>query len=131
MGGRSPLSGVSARQGRYVIKHVLKHAAETKVMTAIAIDTKVNEQRVILKRWECTDFPVARRAKELVYYEQSTERFAHLRHPLIPRVLDRFAEGKHYYAVLEYINGDNLEDRSLKLLHPLPQPDIFAYIIPL
>ena len=47
----SPLSGVSARQGRYVIKHVLKHTAEAKVMTAIAIDTKgADKQLVRLRR---------------------------------------------------------------------------------
>jgi serine/threonine protein kinase len=124
----SPLSGVSARQGRYVIKHVLKHTAETKVMTAIASDTQANEQRVVLKRWECTDFPVVRRARELVYYERATEPLARLHHPLVPAVLNRFVEGKHYYLVLQYIDGESLEELLQKLLRPLSEREVLGYM---
>src|SRR2546429_1093239 len=115
----SPLSGVSARQGRYLIKHVLKHVEETRVMTAIAIDTQVHDQKIVLKRWECTDIPVARRAKELVYYEKAAEPLLRLHHPLIPAVLDRFVEGKHYYLWLKYVDVESLEELLQKLLRPL------------
>jgi serine/threonine protein kinase len=124
----SPLSGVSARQGRYVIKHVLKHTEETKVMTAIAIDTQANDLKVVLKRWECTDVPLARRAKELVYYEKATEPLLRLHHPLIPGVLDRFVEGKHYYLVLRYIDGESLEELLQKLLRPLSEREVLGYM---
>jgi eukaryotic-like serine/threonine-protein kinase len=124
----SPLSGVSARQGRYIIKHVLKHTEETKVMTAIAIDTQANDQHVVLKRWECTDVPVARRARELVYYEKATEPLKRLHHPLVPDVLDRFVEGKHYYLVLKYIEGESLEELLQKLLRPLSEREVLGYM---
>lgn len=128
MVAHSPLSGVSARQGRYVIKHVLKHTEETKVMTAIAIDTHANDQKVVLKRWECTDAPLARRARELVYYEKATEPLLRLHHPLIPAVLDRFVEGKHYYLVLNYYNGESLEELLHKLLRPLSEREVLGYM---
>lgn len=128
MVAHSPLSGVSARQGRYLIKYVLKHAEETKVMTAIAIDTQAHDQKVVLKRWECTDIPVARRAKELVYYEKATEPLLRLHHPLIPPVLDRFVEGKHYYLVLKYIDGESLEELMQKLLRPLSEREVLGYL---
>jgi len=124
----SPLSGVNVRQERYTIKHVLKNSEETRVTVAIASDTKANGQRVVLKRWECTDLPLARRAKELVYYERATEVLARLRHPLVPRVLDRFAEGKYYYLVLAYIDGESLEERLLKFLKPLPEREVIGYM---
>ena len=124
----SPLSGVSVRQGRYTIKHVIKNTEETRVMVAIASDSKASGQRVVLKRWECSDLPLARRAKELVHYEQATESLTRLRHPLIPRVLDRFAEGKHYYMVLTYVDGESLEERLQKLLRPLPERDVINYM---
>lgn len=124
----SPLSGVSARQGRYIIKHVLKHSEETNVMAAIALDTRANEQRVVLKRWECTDVPVARRAKELIYYEKATESLANFHHPLVPSVLDRFVEGKHYYLVLKYIDGESLEELLQKLLKPLSEREVIGYM---
>lgn len=128
MVAHSPLSGVSARQGRYIIKHVLKHTDETKVMTAIAIDTQANDQHVVLKRWECTDVPVARRARELVYYEKATEPLKRLHHPLVPDVLDRFVEGKHYYLVLKYIEGESLEELLQKLLRPLSEREVLGYM---
>ena len=124
----SPLSGVSARQGRYLIKHVLKHVEETNVMTAIAIDTQLHDQKVVLKRWECTDIPVARRAKELLYYEKATEPLLRLHHPLIPAVLDRFVEGKHYYMVIKYVDGESMEELLQKLLHPLSEREVLGYM---
>jgi serine/threonine protein kinase len=128
MVAHSPLSGVSARQGRYVIKHVLKLTEETKVMTAIAIDNQTHDQKVVLKRWECTDTPVARRAKELVYYEKATEPLLRLHHPLVPGILDRFVEGKHYYLVLKYIDGESLEELLQKLLRPLSEREVLGYM---
>ena len=124
----SPLEGVSVRQERYTIKHVLRNSEETRVMTAIARDTQAQGQRVVLKRWECTDLPLARRAKELVYYERATEPLARLRHPLIPRVLDRFAEGKHYYLVLAYVDGESLEERLVKFFKPLAEREVLGYM---
>jgi eukaryotic-like serine/threonine-protein kinase len=98
------------------------------VMTAIAIDTQANDQKVVLKRWECTDVPVARRARELVYYEKATEPLLRLHHPLIPAVLDRFVEGKHYYLVLRYFDGESLEELLHKLLRPLSEREVLGYM---
>lgn len=124
----SPVAGVSVRQGRYVVKHVLKDSEGTNVLTALALDTQKHDQRVILKRWECTDLPLARRARELVHYEQASTPLTHLRHPLVPRVLDRFVEGRHYYLVLDYIPGESLEERLLKLLRPVPEREAVGYM---
>ena len=124
----SPLSGVSVRQERYTIKRVLKNTEETRIMVAVASDAKAHGQCVVLKRWECSDLPLARRAKELVHYEHATEPLTRLHHPLVPRVLDRFAEGKHYYMVLTYVDGETLEKRLQKLLRPLPEREVIGYM---
>lgn len=124
----SPLSGTTVRQGRYIIKHVLKQSEETKVLSAIAIDTQNHEKLVFLKRWECTDLPLGRRAKELVYYEKATAPLANFRHPLVPRALERFVEGKHYYLVLEYIQGESLEERLQKRLKAIAEQDVIGYM---
>ena len=124
----SPLSGVSVRQGRYVIRQVIKTTAATQVTVALAMDTQHNDQRVILKRWECTDLPMARRAKELVYYEQATAALARLQHPLIPRVLDRFVEGHYYYVVMTYADGESLAEHMQKLVRPLPEAEVLNYM---
>src|SRR5947199_5984329 len=63
-----------------------------------------------------------------MHYEKATEPLLHLRHPLIPRVLDRFAEGKHYYIVMTYADGESLEERMQKLLRPLPEREVLGYM---
>jgi serine/threonine protein kinase len=124
----SPLVGVSMRQGRYTIKRVLRQTEETRVMTAVAADAQANEQMVVLKRWECTDSPLTQRARDVAYYERATEPLARLRHPLIPTVLDRFAEGKHYYLAMTYIDGESLEERLRRQLRPLPEREMLNYM---
>lgn len=124
----SPLSGVTARQGRYVIQHVMAQNDDAKTMTAIALDTAANERKVILKRWECADSPLERRRREIIYYEKATERLASFRHPLVPTVLDRFAEGKHYYLVENYIDGETIQELLQKLLKPLSEREVLGYM---
>ncbi len=124
----SPVAGIEVRQGRYIIKHVLKDSEATNVLTALALDTQKRNERVFLKRWECIDLPLARRARELVHYEQASEPLTRLKHPLVPHVLDRFVEGRHYYLILNYIPGESLEERLLKLLRPVPEREVIGYM---
>lgn len=124
----SPVSGMTARQGRYMILHVLKQQNNAKVTTAIALDTLNNDRRVILKRWECSDSPLERRRREIVYYERATERLATFHHPLVPTVLDRFAEGRHYYLIESYIDGESMADLLQKQLKALTEREVLGYM---
>ncbi len=124
----SPVAGISVRQGRYLIKHVLRDNEGTNVLTALAQDTQRHDERVLLKRWECTELPLLRRARELVYYEQASQAIAHLKHPLVPHVQDRFVEGRHYYLVSNYIPGESLEERLQRQLKPLPEREVVGYM---
>ncbi len=124
----SPLVGVSVRQGRYTIKYVLKQSEEKRVMVAVAYDTQMNNQQIILKRWEYTDGPLAQHAKEVAHYERVTEPLARLKHPLMPGILDRFSEGKHYYMAESYIMGESIAERLQRQLRPLPERDVIGYM---
>lgn len=124
----SPLAGVSMRQGRYIIQRVFANKGETNVTVSVACDTQNNDAPVVLKRWETTDQPLAQRAKDIVYYESAVAPLLRLNHPLIPRVLDRFAEGKYYSIALRYIDGESLEERMRRLLQPLPELDVVGYM---
>ncbi len=123
----SPLVGVSLHQDRYTIKRVLKQSEELRVMTAVATDSQNNERQVVLKRWECATI-LSQRAKDIAHYEHVTEPLARLHHPFVPAVLDRFAEGKHYYMVQAYIDGESIEERVQKLLRPLDERDVLGYM---
>jgi len=118
---------VSVHQDRYTIKRVLKQSEEIRVMTAVATDAQANERQVVLKRWECAS-DLAQRAKDIAHYEHVTEPLARLRHPFVPAVLDRFAEGRHYYMVEAYVDGESIEERLQKLLRPLEERDVLGYM---
>jgi serine/threonine protein kinase len=124
----SPLLSVGVRQGRYTIQRVLKQSRETLITVAVATDAQNNNQPVVLKRWECTETPIAQRAHDIAHYDRATEQLARLHHPLVPHLRDRFAEGKYYYAVLDYVDGETLEERLLKLLRPLPEREVVGYM---
>jgi serine/threonine protein kinase len=124
----SPLIGTSTRQGRYILTQILKHSEDTRTMSAIAIDTLHNERRVMLKRWECSDGPTTQRASDIAHYDRATAPLAHLRHPLIPTILDRFAEGRYYYIVYTYIDGESIEERLVRTQQPLPESLVLDYM---
>ncbi len=128
LAAHSPLQGIYVHQGRYMINYVLKQAVGSRVMTAVASDTQQQEKRVFLKRWECADGPLAQRARDLAYYEHATAAFTQLHYPLLPAVIDRFAEGRHYYMILSYIDGENIAARLQKLLHPLAEAEVVRYM---
>jgi serine/threonine protein kinase len=116
-----PLVGVTMYQGRYTLQRVLKQNDNTGTMVAQANDERNPQQPVVIKRWECRRMPLAQRASDIAYYERATEPLARLRHPLLPRILDRFAEGQYYYAVMTYIDGETLEERLQRILRPIPE----------
>jgi len=120
----NPLLGISVRQGRYTITRLLTQSPHTTTMTSVATDTRNHDQPVVLKRWECTAHPIAQRAQDIAYYEQATLPLQRLHHPLLPVTLDRFAEGQHYYVVLSYIQGESIEERLARTLHPLPEKEM-------
>ncbi len=124
---RSPLVGTSVRQGRYIIKRILKQSDESCVMVSVSYDTHTNDRQVVLKRWECAD-ALPRRAKDVAYYEQATATLAKLHHPFIPAILERFAEGKHYYMVQAYVDGESIAERLQKLLRPLSEREVIGYM---
>ncbi|QBD81522.1 hypothetical protein EPA93_38355 [Ktedonosporobacter rubrisoli] len=124
----SPLVGISVRQGRYTIQRVLKQSEDARITVAAAEDEQANGQPVVLKRWECSAGPLANRARDVAHYEQATQQLARLRHPMVPAVLDRFAEGKHYYMVLAYIDGESLAERLQRTLRPISEHDALNYM---
>lgn len=123
-----PLIGVSLRKGRYIPERVLKQSESTGIVVTQASDTQKLQQPVVLKRWECASTPLSQRASDIAYYERATEPLAMQRHPLVPRILERFADGQYYYAVMNYIDGESLEERMQKILRPLPEREVIGYL---
>lgn len=52
---------------------------------------------------------------------------ATLRHPGIPQIYDYFIELDHYYYVMEFIEGENLEDRAATRGGRLPEREVIEF----
>jgi hypothetical protein len=60
-------------------------------------------------------------------FEREARLLANLRHPSIPQVYDYFIEQNRYYLVMEFVDGDNLEEKLDKSGGRLPEADVIEY----
>jgi len=70
--------------------------------------------------------------------EQSAAQFhreaavlAHLSHPNLPNVSDYFEEGERFYLVMDYVEGETLEQRLIESPDGLPQEDVVGWVVQL
>ena len=69
----------------------------------------------------------ARREGQL-WFAREAQLLGRLRHPSIPEIYDYFIEDGRFYLVLEYIEGENLEDRLARLGTPgLPEGPVLEW----
>ncbi len=125
---QQPLAGLSVDRGRYTIGRIIKHDPDSDIVVALASDKRAPGKRVVLKRWQCTDQPIEQRQREFEHYQQATEQLTRLNHPLIPKGLERFTEGRYFYFAETYVDGESLEDRMRKLLRPLAEKEVLGYM---
>ena len=52
---------------------------------------------------------------------------AKLNHPTLPKVMDFFTEGNRDYLVMEYVEGETLEERLARNGAPLPENQVLAW----
>ena len=64
-------------------------------------------------------------------FEREARLLASLRNSHIPQVYAYFIENGHYYLVMEWVEGENLEDRLASQRGPLHEPDVLDYAIQL
>ncbi len=89
----------------------------------------LNKQIAIKEIMGHTMAPDARRNVTSVFIEK-TRTFAKLEHVSLPKIMDFFPSGEHFYIIMDYIKGENVEN-FMKLRHsaPLEEKDAINYII--
>ncbi len=115
-----PQAGETLHQGRYVIKKLLAKGGMG--ATYLAEDTNAFGRKCVIKVMlpyfdpnDPQDFQAAMRR-----FEQEAKALAELgAHPNIPNLLHWFEEGGQFFLVMEFIEGENLEE---KLQHEGAQP---------
>src|SRR5436305_2351200 len=118
---------VSSRlqNGRYEIRKTLGQGRMGAVF--LAVDHRLEEKPVVIKEiiFAYTDPKSLQENTHLLAEEASA--LALLSHPLIPTVTDHFREGSHYFIVMDYVEGETLEELLSRATQPLEETEVLTY----
>lgn len=109
--GPTLLPANSVLQGRYHITRLIGQGGMGAIY--LADDSRFSQRVAVVKEMldHFTDPEQRRIATE--NFDREAEMLANLTHPGIPEVYDRFTEGNRHYLVMEFIDGDDLEQRLM------------------
>lgn len=99
-------------QNRYLVVHLIGKGGMGEVY--LAVDQRLGSA-IALKRTYFADNETLGNA-----FEREAKILARLRHPVLPKVSDHFAENGDQYLVMEHISGDDLSKRLETAKKPFP-----------
>lgn len=116
-------------QGRYKIVTLLGKGGMGAI--CLAEDLQTFGSRCVVK--ELTDYFNPADPNEVTKarkrFEDEARTLAQLNHPSIPEVRDYFSQAGRNYMVMEFIEGENLEDRLAREGKPLPLEEVIRYAV--
>ncbi len=122
---RSLAVGSSLQGGRYVITKILGEGGMGAAL--LATDKRTDNKLVVIKELTSDNTDPAKFQEDVRNFDKEVVTLAHLDHPLIPDVTDKFEEGSRYFMVQKYVEGENLEERIDRLNQPLKERDVLGY----
>lgn len=106
------------QNGRY---HIMRRIGQGGMGAVYeAYDTRL-KIRVALKEALFTDTALLRA------FEREAQRLARLRHSALPNLIDHFMEGQGQYLVMEYIEGQDLNEALKRRGQPFPVAQVMAW----
>src|SRR5687767_10351504 len=107
-----PLAPNTLLQNRYLVVHLIGKGGMGEVY--LAVDQRLGSA-VALKRTFFNEDEMLGSA-----FEREARTLARLRHPVLPKVSDHFAENENQYLIMEHISGDDLSKRLEANGKPFP-----------
>jgi serine/threonine protein kinase len=80
----------------------------------LAIDGRLGEKYVAIKEFDPAVLPLQDRQWAATAFEQEARMLAQLNHPALTAVTDYFTEHQLHYLVMEFVEGETLEDAWLR-----------------
>jgi tRNA A-37 threonylcarbamoyl transferase component Bud32 len=93
---------------RYIIVRMLKQGGMSVIY--LAQDTHLGNRICVVKEMMPQAGDQQARQQAVQWFEREAILLSRLQHPNIPRVTDHFAESGRYYLVMDYVEGENLEE---------------------
>jgi tRNA A-37 threonylcarbamoyl transferase component Bud32 len=92
-----------------------------------ALDTKTHRQ-VAIKEMSQDGLTPDEQTEALASFQAEADMLQRLRHPNLPRVWERFSDGARHYLVMEFVEGQTLEQRQQAAnSKPLPEVEVMRY----
>jgi tRNA A-37 threonylcarbamoyl transferase component Bud32 len=92
-----------------------------------AVDTRTNQQ-VAVKEMSQDGLSPDEEVEALESFRSEAEMLQRLRHPNLPRVFEYFSEGARHYLVMEFVEGQTLEQRQQATGgKPLPEAEVLRW----
>jgi len=123
------LSLQSLLHNRYLIRKLLGQGGMGAVY--LAEDQQVFNRLCVVKEMLPYYTTPAERQQAEHSFEREARLLASLRNPGLPQVYDYFIESNRYYLAMEWVEGENLEERMARLGGPLPESEVLAYALQL
>src|SRR6266705_1886001 len=122
---RSLAVGTPLQGGRYVITKILGEGGMGAAL--LVTDKRTDNKLVVIKELISDNTDPAKLQEDVRNFDKEVVTLAHLDHPLIPDVTDKFEEGSRYFMVQKYVEGENLEERIDRLNQPMKERDVLGY----
>jgi tRNA A-37 threonylcarbamoyl transferase component Bud32 len=93
-----------------------------------AADSRFNNRPVAIKEMSTSGLPTARLKEAEEAFKREADLLADLLHPNLPRIYDHFAENDRSYLVMDFIEGQTLEEYLAKIgRKPLPVDQVMKW----
>ncbi|HXE72232.1 MAG TPA: serine/threonine-protein kinase [Candidatus Nitrosotenuis sp.] len=119
------MAGLESRRllaGRYRIERRLGEGAAGKVW--LARDMRLRGLVWAIKELDFNHLPPGERAEALALFNREADMLMCLRHPSLPRVVERFSQDGREYLVMERVEGPTLESILESRGEPLEEPQV-------
>ncbi len=108
----APLPAAPLLRGRY---HVLGRVGQGGMGTVYrAEDTQLGNRLVAVKEMSARGLSPEEILELTEGFQREALLLAQLNHPNLPRIYEQFSEGDHWYLVMDFIEGETLEERLAK-----------------
>jgi serine/threonine protein kinase len=94
-----------------------------------ARDLRLANRLCVVKKLRVDLFRQEEREQALEFFDREARMLSNLKHPNIVRIYDRFREHENYYLVMEYVEGQNLEQMLVERGEPFSEEDVTAWAI--
>ncbi len=108
----APLAPSHLLKGRYRLIRQIGQGGMGAVYQAE--DTSLGNRLVAVKEMSTQGLSPEELAEVTEGFQREALLLAQLRHPNLPRIYEQFAEGNHWYLVMDFIDGETLEEHQAK-----------------